>query len=79
LERFSKIFRSNFVQIHLAGAELFHSDRRREGQTDMTILYIYIYIHYIAKHRIGTQRLVFASRRVLDLFVYLLICVLLTS
>ena len=42
----------------------------------MTILYIYI---YIAKHRIRTPRLVFASRRVFDLFVYSLICVLLTS
>ena len=41
LDKFSKILRSNFVQIHPAGAEFFHSDRWTEGRTDMTILYIY--------------------------------------
>jgi len=29
---------SNFMKIHLVGAELFHADKRTEGQTDNTKL-----------------------------------------
>jgi len=50
------------------------ADRGTDRQIWRYFIYIYI---YISKRRIRTQRLVFASRRVLDLFVYLFICVLL--